>query len=312
MAYFLQQSLNALTIGCIYALVALGYTMVHGLVGRFNLAHGETFMVGAFAAFVAASVLAALGVAVVPVGVFVMLGLSLAATAVWGWTVHGIVFDPLGRDPGQAPLIATIGLAIVLQEGVRLLHESGDLWLHHGLGGGAPWQVNDGAPVYIGYRNLLIAGVTAAAFAGHLWFIRHLRWGRHQRACAQDAAMAALLGVDVRRTVATTFAVAAAYAGLGGLIAALHYGVINFYMGFSIGLKALTAAVVGGIGSPVGALLGGLLVAGAETLWSAYCPVSWRDVVVFALLVAVLIFRPAGLVARPAPEGLPGPGAPHR
>jgi len=312
MLYFLEQAANGVTIGCVYALVAMGYTLVHGIVGRFNLAQGELFTVGAFIAFLAVAALAVLGVTAVPIALPAAFIAALLFGGVHGWVVHRLVFRPLAGSPGQASLIATIGLAIFIQEYVRLLHDPGDLWLHHAAGGG--WRLTgaDGYAAFFGYRNAAIVVLAGAVLAGLWALMNRTTFGRLQRACAEDAGMAALLGVDVERVVGLTFALAAALAGAGGFVVAVHYGVINFFMGFIVGMKALTAAVVGGIGSPTGAVLGGLLIGLVETFWAAYLPLLWRDVAVFSLLVAVLVFRPSGLVARPAAPLSFGAGAARR
>lgn len=268
-------------------------------------------MVGAYAALVAvhgtagwaATALAAGGV--VPIVLAAMLA-AAAVAALLSWTTGRVIFRPLGRSPSQPVLIATVGLAIVLQEAVRLSQGARERWLQPVLN--EPMVLSGhGFAVTITVAKVAIVALTVVLFGALLRAVRAGRWGRAWRACADDAGMAALCGIDVGRTVAMTFVVSGACAGIAGAIIALHYGGVGFTMGTILGFKALTAAVAGGIGSLPGAMLGSLLIAAIETVWSAYLPIAGRDVAVFALLAIVLVFRPGGLFAlnQPQPKGRP-------
>lgn len=302
MGYALQQLTNGVTLGCTYALLAMGLSLVMGVINRINLAHGEVFMVAAFAA-----ALAFLGLDIFHLGSVVpMLLIALGAAALCGaaanWALDRIVFRPLRRRPNTAALITTIGVVIVLQESTRLLQGAGNLWQPVVLGGGIAIEGPDGFTAVVGYRQMLIVLVTAIVLGAYWGLVARTPFGRAQRAVAHDADMAALLGINVDRVLATCFAAAGVFAGIAGFVFAFHYGVVNFFMGFVLGLKAFTATVLGGVGSLAGAALGGLVLAMVETFWSAYFPIEYRDVVTFGVLIAVIILRPEGLLGRPLPD----------
>jgi branched-chain amino acid transport system permease protein len=302
MGYALQQLTNGLTLGCTYALLAMGLSLVMGVINRINLAHGEIFMVTAFYA-----ALAFLTVGLFHLGSIVaVLLISLVAAALCGaaanWALNRIVFRPLRRSPNVSALIATIGVVIVLQESTRLLQGAGNFWQPEVIGGGIVIAGSDGFVAIIGYRQLLIMLVTAVVLGAYWRLIERTPFGRAQRAVAHDPDMAALLGINVDRVLAASFATAGVFAGIAGFVFAFHYGVVNFVMGFVLGLKAFTAAVLGGIGSLAGAALGGLVLAMIETFWSAYFPIEYRDVVTFGVLISVIVLRPEGILGRPLPD----------
>jgi len=302
MGYALQQLTNGLTLGCTYALLAVGLSLVMAVINRINLAHGEIFMVTAFCA-----ALTYLAQDILHIGAVVpMLVVALCAAVIWGavgnWTLNRLVFRPLRRAANVSALIATIGVVIVLQEAARLLQGAGNLWQSQLLLGGISIAGPDGFATFIGYRQLLIMAMTAVVLGAYWGLVARTPFGRAQRAVAQDPDMAALLGINVDRVLGAAFAIAGAFAGIAGLVFAFHYGVVNFVMGFVLGLKAFTAAVLGGIGSLAGAVLGGILLAMIETLWSAYFPIEYRDVVTFGVLIAVIVLRPEGLLGRRLPD----------
>jgi branched-chain amino acid transport system permease protein len=206
------------------------------------------------------------------------------------------VFRPLRATPTQVPLIAAIGLSIFLQELVRLLQGARDRWLPPVFG--EPFRLAEGGAftVHVSAGQIVILVFTAAAAGGLLALLRRSRFGRAHRACADDMRMAALLGVDVDRTIGRTFALGAACAGAAGLIVATYYGGVNFFMGYLIGFKALAAAVVGGVGSVPGAFLGGVLIAVLETGWAALFSLGYKDIAVFGALILFLILRPTGIL----------------
>jgi branched-chain amino acid transport system permease protein len=296
--YFLQQTLNGISLGCIYALIAIGYTMVYGITRVINFAYGPLYTVGAF---VLVAGWAGLGG---PLGVWTALPLILLAAALvggaHGWAMARLVFRPLRHAATTVPLIAAIGLAIALQEWIRLNQGPRTRYVLLGERGTWPLLRGHGFDVYLSKGHVMV-GLATLVIGALLWWIQaSTRFGRAQRACAQDARMAGLLGVDVDRIVAITFMIGGALAGLAGMVAAAQYGVVTFRMGALIGLKALTAALLGGIGSLPGAAVGGILVALTEAWTAAYIASEWKDVAVFAVLVLVLIFRPQGLLGRPA------------
>lgn len=310
--YFVQQLINGLTVGCMYALVAMGYTLVHGITRQINLAHGDIFMIGAFGATIAIIGLGILGIGAAPWVLPAALAAAIAFNAAHGWLVNKMIYRPLRLAPGYSALVATLGFAIFLREYVRLLHGGRALWLQQVLAGGFEWSYGGDFAVFLGYTEIFVFGLTAATLALGWFVIERTRIGRAGRAVAEDAVMAALLGIDPARASAVVFILAASLAAVAGLMVSAHYGVIDFHMGFVFGLKALTAAIVGGIGSLPGAVAGGLLIGLLETMWSAYFEMIYRDVVVFGILVAALVFRPDGLLGRPHAERVPGPGQPRR
>ena len=295
-AYFLQQLVNGTVISCIYALLAIGYTMVYGIIGRINLAFGQMAMIGGFATVIGATLLAAIGGVALPLALLSVLMLAVLVGAVHGWATERLVFRPLRGTSTQAPLIATIGLAIGLQEYVRLVQSSRDHWLQPIFTRRAELFTGDGFTASIGQGQMSVLGLTAALFAGLTIMLRRTGLGRAQRACSDDAGMAALTGVDVDRTIGWTFLIGAGLAAVAGFIIATYLGGVNFFTGHLIGVKALAAAIVGGIGSVPGALLGGFLIGMLETFWSGYLTIAYKDIAVFGVLTLVLIFRPGGLL----------------
>jgi branched-chain amino acid transport system permease protein len=302
MAYFVQQLVNGHTLGAIYGLIAIGYTMVYGIIGMINFAHGEIYMIGAFVAFIAYLLLGALGVSYVPIALLLVLLASMAFTAVYGWAVERIAYRPLRGSTRLAPLISAIGMSIFLQNYVQLAQGARVKSLPPVINGGFRLFQEGGFVVEVSWLQIIILVLTVALMVGFSARIATTPLGRAQRACEQDMTMAALLGIEVDRTVALTFIIGAALAAVAGVMVTLYYGVIDFFIGFLAGVKAFTAAVLGGIGSLPGAMLGGLLIGLIEAFWSGYFSTEYKDVAVFAVLVLVLIFRPTGLLGRPEVE----------
>jgi len=302
MAYFLQQLINGLTLGAIYALIAIGYTMVYGIIGMINFAHGEIYMIGAFVSLITFFVLGAVGVTWVPLALVVVLLSAMFFTSAYGWTVERVAYRPLRGSFRLAPLISAIGMSIFLQNYVQLLQGAQVKSLPPVVTGGFRLMESGGFAVQLSYLQIIIVLVTVALMAGFSVMIAATPLGRAQRACEQDMTMAALLGVDVDRTISTTFLIGAALAAVAGMAVTLYYGVIDFFIGFLAGMKAFTAAVLGGIGSLPGAVLGGFLIGIIEAFWAGYFSSAYKDVAVFGVLVLVLIFRPSGLLGRPEIE----------
>jgi branched-chain amino acid transport system permease protein len=294
--YFLQTVINALVVCSVYGLLAVAYTLVYAIIGRINLAFGELSMIAAFTAWLAIVLFAAAGGLALPLALLAALLLAVAATAVHGWAIERFVFRPLRGRASQAALIATIGLAIFLQESVRLARGAGDRWLHPVFSETYPIAEAAGFPVAISAAQIIVVLLVAGIYALHWGFVERSGFGLAWRSCAQDGGMAALCGINVDRTAGLTFALGGAYAAVAGFVVALYYGGVSFHMGALLGFKALTAAVVGGIGSVPGAMLGGILIGLFETFWSAYLTIAYRDVAVFALLAIVLALRPEGLL----------------
>ena len=302
MAYFLQQLINGITLGAIYGLIAIGYTMVYGIIGMINFAHGEIYMIGAFISLICFTALGLLGITWVPLALLIVLVIAMAFTAVYGWTVERIAYRPLRGSSRLAPLISAIGMSIFLQNDVQLLQGARIKPLQPVIEGGFILTEMDGFAVHLGYIQIFIVFLTVVLMALFSVFIARTDIGRAQRACEQDRTMAGLLGVNVDRTISLAFVMGAALAAVAGMMVVLYYGVVHFYIGFLAGIKAFTAAVLGGIGSLPGAMLGGLLIGLIEVFWSAYFTIEYKDVAAYSILVLVLIFRPTGLLGKPEVE----------
>ncbi len=302
MEYFLQQLINGVTLGSIYGLIAIGYTMVYGIIGMINFAHGDIFMVGAFISLIVFLALMAFGITWIPLALLIVILIAMALTAVWGWTVERLAYRPLRESFRLAPLITAIGMSIVLQNFVQIAQGARVKPLQPIITGGYVLMERDGFAVNLSNIQILIVLTTVVLMTVFSLIIAKTPLGRAQRACEQDRTMAALLGVNVDRTISLTFVMGAALAAVAGLMYLLYYGVIDFYIGFIAGIKAFTAAVLGGIGSLPGAMLGGLIIGLIETFWSAYFSIEYKDVAAFSILALVLIFMPSGLLGRPEVE----------
>jgi len=302
MDYFVQQLINGLTLGSIYGLIAIGYTMVYGIIGMVNFAHGDVFMLAAFIALILFLWLTQLlGILSLGLALVVVLILGMALTSLWGWVIERLAYRPLRGSFRLAPLISAIGMSIFLSNFVQLVQGPNNKTLDPILSNVINIPVGGGTAT-LAEKQLLIMVVTAVLL-GVLWYVvRRTPLGRAQRACEQDRKMAALLGVDVDRTISITFIMGAALAAVAGLLWMTYYGVVSFSDGFVPGVKAFTAAVLGGIGSLPGAVLGGLLIGLIETFWSAYFTIDYKDVAAFSILAIVLIFLPSGLLGRPDVE----------
>ena len=302
MAYFLQQLINGLTLGSIYGLIAIGYTMVYGIIGMINFAHGEIYMIGAFVAVTTFLLLGLLGVSYVPLALAVVLIIAMLFTSLYGWAVERAAYRPLRGSFRLAPLISAIGMSIFLQNYVQITQGARQKPMPPLLQGGFTVFESGGFAVRLSYLQLLIVLLTLALMVAFTTLIARTALGRAQRAAEQDIVMASLLGVDVDRVISLTFVMGAALAAVAGVMVTLYYGVVDFFIGFLAGVKAFTAAVLGGIGSLPGAMLGGLLIGLIEAFWSGYFSVEYKDVSVFAILILVLVFLPSGLLGRPEVE----------
>lgn len=302
MEYFAQQLINGVTLGSIYGLIAIGYTMVYGIVGMINFAHGDVFMIGAFISLIAYLALTALGVTSIALALLLVLIVAIALTSLYGWSVERIAYRPLRGSFRLAPLISAIGMSIVLQNFAQISQGASPKPLPPVIDGGLEFGDPSGFVVKLSYVRIIIVIATIVLMTAFWLLVTKTSFGRAQRACEQDSKMAALLGVDVDRTISLTFVMGAALAAVAGLMFTLYYGVIDFYIGFVAGVKAFTAAVLGGIGSLPGAMIGGLAIGVIETMWAAYFSSEYKDVAAFSILIIVLIFLPSGLLGRPEVE----------
>lgn len=300
MEYFVQQLVNGLTLGSIYGLVAIGYTMVYGIIGMVNFAHGDIFMLGAFAALIVFLVLSPIigmtGIAVLLL-LLAMLVVAMLMTSIWNWTIERVAYRPLRGSFRLAPLITAIGMSIFLSNFIQVTQGPRNKPI--------PGLVNSVYTIEgisLSLKQIVIMVVTATLLLIFWYIVNHTPLGRAQRATEQDRKMAALLGIDVDRTISITFIMGAALAAVAGSMYLIYYGVASYNDGFVPGVKAFTAAVLGGIGSLPGAVLGGLLIGLIESLWSAYFTIAYKDVATFAILAFVLIFKPSGLLGRPEVE----------
>jgi branched-chain amino acid transport system permease protein len=299
MEYFLQQLINGLTLGSIYGLIAIGYTMVYGIIGMINFAHGDIFTVGAFMALIVfLAITTLIGGLPVAVTLLVMIAVAVVLTSLWNWTIERVAYRPLRGSFRLAPLITAIGMSIALSNFLQVAQGPRNKPIPALVSGG--FSITDS--VQVSWKQVLIVLVTTVLLTVFWYIVHKTPLGRAQRACEQDRKMAALLGIDVDKTISITFIMGAALAAVAGTLYLTYYGVIVFTDVFVPGVKAFTAAVLGGIGSLPGAVLGGLLIGFIEAMWAAYFSSDYKDVAAFAILAIVLIFMPSGILGRPEVE----------
>ena len=304
MEVFLQQLINGITLGSIYGLIAIGYTMVFGIIGMVNFAHGDVFMVSAFIALVAFLLIVSfLGISSMALAIFLVLIVAMLFTSLVNWTIERLAYRPLRGSFRLAPLISAIGMSIFLSNFVQVAQgprvKSLPPFFNEVI---VLMTASDGYDVAISYKQIVVWLVTAVLLVAFWFVVTKTALGRAQRACEQDQKMAALLGINVDRTISITFVIAAALAAVAGTMYLVYYGVVSFADGFVPGVKAFAAAVLGGIGSLPGAVLGGLLIGLIETLWSAYFSTDYKDVAAFSTLAITMIFLPQGILGRPDVE----------
>jgi branched-chain amino acid transport system permease protein len=300
-AVYVQQIINGLTIGSVYAHNALGYTMVYGVLEMINFAHGDVYMVGSFLGLL---VLALMGPSASLVGGSVALVLALtllgamAGCALLGVGIERLAYRPVRGTSRLGPLIAALGVSLFLQNAAMLIVGTRpkafppliEKHLYHVAGA-----------VFTNLQVLILAASLGLMLLLDQ-FVRRTRWGRAMRAVAQDAEVASFMGVEVNTVVILTFLIGSVLAGGAGIMVGLYYGIVDFFMGYIAGLKAFTAAVLGGIGNLRGAMLGGLLLGLAESFGAGFIGAQWRDVIAFAVLITVLVFRPGGVLGEQLPE----------
>ncbi|ETS32184.1 branched-chain amino acid ABC transporter permease LivH [Photorhabdus temperata] len=300
--YFLQQMLNGVTLGSTYALIAIGYTMVYGIIGMINFAHGEVYMIGSYVSFIVIAALMMMGIDLGWLLITAAFLTSIVIASAYGWSIERVAYKPVRHSKRLIALISAIGMSIFLQNYVSLSQGSRDLALPGLISGQWVLSESDGFSASITAMQLIIWVVTFLAMLVLTMFIRYSRMGRACRACAEDLKMAGLLGINTDKVISLTFVIGAAMAAVAGVLLGQFYGVINPYIGFMAGMKAFTAAVLGGIGSIPGAMIGGLILGVSEALTSAYLSTEYKDAVSFALLIVVLLFMPTGILGRPEVE----------
>lgn len=292
--YLLDLFLGGLTRGSIYALIALGYTMVYGIIELINFAHGEIYMIGAFTALIVASVLGMMGMNQLVIIILASVA-AIVYSAAYGFTVEKIAYKPLRNAPRLSALISAIGMSLFLQNYVLLAQTSDFLPFPSLIPDFDFWEPY---AHILTSQELVILITTTIVMILLTLLIKFTKLGKAMRATAQDKVMAALVGVDVNRIISATFVVGSATAAIGGVLIASHIGQINFYMGFIAGIKAFVAAVLGGIGSIPGAVLGSLVLGWTESFFTGYISSDYEDVFAFLFLVVILIFRPSGILGR--------------
>ncbi len=294
MDYFIELFFSGLTRGSIYALIALGYTMVYGIIGLINFAHGEIYMIGAFTAFVVSTVLSIYGFPLLAIVVLAGLAAAIWSSA-YGYTVEKIAYKPLRHAPRLSPLISAIGMSIFLQNYVLLVQTSDFMPFPQLI---PDFEFMEPYAAVVGSSDLVILLTTTVMMIALTFLIKYTRVGKAMRATSQDRTMAMLVGINVDRVISTTFVIGSALAAVGGMLIASHIGQINFYIGFIAGIKAFTAAVLGGIGSIPGAVLGSFVLGLTESFATGYVSSDYEDVFAFSLLVLILIFKPSGILGR--------------
>jgi branched-chain amino acid transport system permease protein len=301
---FLQQLVNGLTVGSVYALIALGYTMVYGILEFINFAHGEIYMVGAYLGIIAVALATSLGLGGFPILLLVIAFVfAMAFSASWGVTIERLAYRPLRQAPRLAPLISALGVSIFLQNFVMVTQGTRDkvfrLTEH-------PIPLTSGSITFgstqISFVQVMIMGTAVFLMILLSLFIGKTKLGKAMRATAQDQKMAYLVGIDINRVISVTFLIGSALGAAAGVMVALYYGLVNFFIGYIAGIKAFTAAVLGGIGNVPGAMLGGIILGLVESFGAGYLSSEYKDVYAFVILVVFLIFRPQGLLGERVSE----------
>ncbi len=294
MDYFLELFFGGLTRGSIYALIALGYTMVYGIIQLINFAHGEIYMIGAFVALIVAGVCTIYGMS--GVSILILAGtIAVIYSCAYGYTLEKVAYRPLRNAPRLSPLISAIGMSIFLQNYVLLAQTPDFLPFPRLI---PDFDFMEPVAYIIGSPELVILVTTFVTMILLTLLIKKTKVGKAMRATQQDMDMARLVGVNVDRIISLTFVIGSALAAIGGVLVASYQGQVNFYIGFLAGVKAFTAAVLGGIGSIPGAVLGGLVLGWAESFAAGYISSDYEDVFTFGLLVLILILRPAGILGK--------------
>ena len=296
----LQQLINGLTLGSVYALIALGYTMVYGILELINFAHGEIYMLGAYLGIIILGFFTAVGLTAysVPLALALTLLLTVIFSASYGFTVEKIAYRPLRTAPKLSPLISAIGVSIFLQNYVMITQGATDK-VFPSLVGHAGFTILSTRGTFMQASIIVVSGIIMGLLHA---FIRHTRTGKAMRAVAQDRSMASLVGINTDSIISVTFIIGSGLAAIAGLMVSMYYGLVNYFIGYSAGIKAFTAAVLGGIGNIPGAMFGGILLGLIESLGSAYISSEYKDAYAFIILIVILLVRPSGLLGRDAEE----------
>lgn len=292
--YFFELLLSGMTRGSIYALIALGYTMVYGIIELINFAHGEIYMIGAFTALIVSGVLSLMGFSQISILILASL-IAVVYASAYGFTIEKMAYKPLRKAPRLSALISAIGMSIFLQNYVLLAQTSDFLPFPNLI---PEFKFIEPYSHIISSTKIVILVTTAVVMILLTFLIKFTKIGKAMRATAQDRDMAMLVGINVNRVISYTFIIGSATAAIGGVLIASHIGMINFYIGFIAGIKAFTAAVLGGIGSVPGAVLGGFVLGWTESFATGYVSSDYEDVFAFTLLVLILIFRPEGILGK--------------
>lgn len=296
-----QQLVNGTILGTTYGLIAIGYTMVYGIIGMVNFAHGDIYMVSAYITAIVLAIMGWMGIPLVPLGLLAALVGAMIITGLYGWVVERIAYKPLRNSPRLAPLISAIGISLILQNFVAISQGARNQAVPTAISGNLRFGGEEHF-IQITYVQLAILVVSVAAMLALRYLIQKTSLGRACRATQQDMMMARILGINTDRVISSVFVIGSVMAAIGGFLVTLNYGSFDFYIGFKTGIKAFTAAVLGGIGSLPGAMLGGVILGLAEGLFSGFVNSDYKDVFAFSLLILVLIFRPSGLLGRPTVE----------
>jgi branched-chain amino acid transport system permease protein len=293
---FLQQLINGLTLGSVYALIALGYTMVYGILELINFAHGEIYMLGAYLGIIFLGFFTVIGLTSysLPLALILTFLLSIIFCSSYGFTIEKIAYKPLRNAPRLSPLISAIGVSIFLQNYVMLTQGATDK-VFPNLFGIAGFQF---LSVRMTYLQLFIILTSIVLMISLRLFVRKTRMGKAMRAVAQDKVMASLMGINIDTVISTTFIIGSGLAAIAGLMVAMYYGLVNYSIGYIAGIKAFTAAVLGGIGSIRGAMFGGILLGLVESLGASYISSEYKDAYAFILLIIILLVKPGGLFGK--------------
>lgn len=296
-----QQLLNGLVLGTIYGLIAIGYSLVYGIIGMINFAHGEVYMISAYLTAICLALFSMLGISSVVLAIAFTFIITMSITGLYGWAIERIAYRPLRHSTRLAPLISAIGMSLLLQEFVRISQGARNQGIPSMLEG--QWRLGT-EHYFVDISSIQIMIIVTAFISVFLLtiLIAKTSLGRAMRATQQDMGMAEILGVSPNKIIPLVFFIGSVMAAIAGVLVSLDYGSFNFAIGFIIGIKAFTSAVLGGIGSLPGAMLGGLLLGMAESLFSGYVDVAYKDVFAFSVLVLVLIFKPNGILGTPEIE----------
>lgn len=289
---FFQQIINGLTVGGVYALIALGYTMVYGILELINFAHGEVYMLGAYLGIIILGFFTAVGLTEIslPIALILTFIISIAICSAYGFTIERVAYRPLRNAPRLSPLISAIGVSIFLQNYVMLTQGATDVVFPQTLSAG--FQLFGARMTYLQTFIIITSAILMLTLQ---YFVSKTKTGKAMRAVAQDRVMASLVGINVDSIISVTFIIGSGLAAVAGLMIAMYYGLVNYFIGYIAGIKAFTAAVLGGIGSIQGAMFGGILLGVVEILGSAYISSEYKDAYAFILLIVILLIRPAGL-----------------